>query len=187
MKGYSYIEKPTNICFDGEDSDEQIILLLRKHLITNLGWVFLLFIILLIPVLLSVLFAMTKIDPYVYISPRVGFSITAFWYLFTFGFILTNILGWYYNVYIVTNKKIIDVDFHGILYRNVSEAPIRNIEDITNRISGAAQVIFHYGDVIIQTAGETREFDFIAVPDPSRVQDVISDLVSNLRISPEND
>lgn len=73
------------------------------------------------------------------------------------------------------------MDFSGFLYRNISEAPLRNIEDITHRMSGISATIFNYGDVLIQTAGETREFDFTSVPNPIKVQDIISDLVSEIK------
>ena len=43
------------------------------------------------------------------------------------------------------------------------------------------QVIFHYGDVAIQTAAEAREITFENVPNPDRVQDIISDLISEIK------
>jgi len=73
------------------------------------------------------------------------------------------------------------MDFHGLLYRNISQAPIRNIEDVTYNISGALKVIFNYGDVLIQTAGEKVEFEFEEVGNPSKVVDILSDLVSKLK------
>jgi len=73
------------------------------------------------------------------------------------------------------------MDFHGILFRNISEATLANVEDVTHTVSGTLQVVFNYGDVIVQTAGEQREFDFESVPSPARVQDIISDLVAQRR------
>lgn len=98
--------------------------------------------------------------------------------MFGFGFILQNFLNWFFNVYIITNKKIVDVDFHGILYKNISEAPLRNVEDVTSNVSGALEVIFNYGSVYVQTAGERREFEFENVSHPAKIRDIISDLVA---------
>ncbi|EKD99583.1 MAG: hypothetical protein ACD_22C00230G0007, partial [uncultured bacterium] len=41
--------------------------------------------------------------------------------------------------------------------------------------------LFNYGDVTIQTAAERREFDFASVPNPSRVADILSDLVKEIK------
>jgi hypothetical protein len=47
-------------------------------------------------------------------------------------------------------------------------------------VLGAAQVLFHYGTVDIQTAAESREIEFEDVPDPAKVQDFVSDLMVSL-------
>jgi hypothetical protein len=75
----------------------------------------------------------------------------------------------------------VDVDFHGILYKNISEAPLRNVEDVTSNISGALEVIFNYGSVFIQTSAEKREFEFENVKNPSKIRDIISDLVTEMK------
>ena len=73
------------------------------------------------------------------------------------------------------------MDFYSFLYRKVSDAPLRNIEDITYDVKGYMAALFNYGDVTIQTAAERREFDFASVPNPSRVADILSDLVKEIR------
>lgn len=178
--GLSLIKNPKNVKFYGEDDDEYIILLLRKHPITNFGPIIVGMLLFFLPFLLgfglsSVNFSLSSI-----LAPKIIFMVLCFWYLFFVGFIFMRALNWYFNVYIVTNKKIVDVDFHRLLHRNISQASLRNIEDITNTMSGMFSILFNYGDVIIQTAGETREFDFLFVPNPSLVQDIIADMVANL-------
>lgn len=176
----SFIRNPSDMGFDGEDQDENIILLLRRHLITNLDWVLISVFLFLIPNLTLLFFNFLGIRTPAFLSIRLISVLNIFWYLFTLGYIFENFLNWFFNIYIVTNKRIIDMDFYGLLHRSISEAPLSNIEDVTHNISGAAQIIFNYGDVIIQTAGEKREFDFTSVPNPNRVQDIISDLVSGI-------
>ena len=176
-----FIREPRGVHFDGQDNEEEIILFLRQHVIVNLKWILvtalLLFAVPIFDFLLG--FGGTSIRQ---IIPASYYFVLRFLLaLFTFGYFFENFLSWYFNSYIVTNKRVIDIDFYGIIHRRFSEAPLRNIEDITNAISGFGPVIFHYGDVSIQTAAEAREITFENVPDPDRVQDIVSDLISKIK------
>ncbi|MFA5776678.1 MAG: PH domain-containing protein [Patescibacteria group bacterium] len=176
-----FIREPRGVHFDGQDNEERIILFLRQHFIVNIKWVFitavLFFIIPIFDFLLG--FGGTSVSQ---IMPGKYYFVLRFLLaLFTFGYFFENFLSWYFNSYIVTNKRVVDIDFYGITHRRFSEAPLRNIEDITNNISGFGPVVFHYGDVSIQTAAEAREITFENVPNPDRVQDTVSDLISKIK------
>ncbi len=84
-------------------------------------------------------------------------------------------LTWHFNVYIVTDKNIVDVDFHSILFKNIDVAPLRNIEDTSSSMGGILNSIFHYGHVFIQTAGNTKNIDLLNVSRPHHVADFILD------------
>lgn len=176
-----FIRDPRGVHFDGQDNEEKILLFLRQHIIVNIKWILvtalLLFIIPIFNFLLG--FGGTSVSE---IVPAEYYFILRFLLgLFTFGYFFENFLSWYFNSYIVTNKRVVDIDFYGIIHRRFSEAPLRNIEDITNHISGFGPVIFHYGDVSIQTAAEKRELTFENVPNPDKVQDILSDLISKIK------
>jgi uncharacterized membrane protein YdbT with pleckstrin-like domain len=99
------------------------------------------------------------------------------WYLLLTGFVLESFLTWFFNVYIITDERIIDVDFLSLIYRNISTAKIDNIEDVTATTGGAIQAMFDFGTVQIQTAAEKREFEFNDVPHPNRVSKLINELL----------
>jgi len=80
-------------------------------------------------------------------------------------------------VYIITDERIIDVDFNSLLFKNVAYAKIDNIEDITATTAGALGSIFDYGTVRIQTAGAISEFEFVSVPQPSKVVSFLNELL----------
>ena len=88
-----------------------------------------------------------------------------------------NFLHWYYNIYIVTTQRVIDIDFIQLLYKKFSEARLDRIEDVTFTSSGFFAAVFNFGDVTIQTAGETREFAFDSIPKPSSVVRTIEALI----------
>ncbi len=172
----SFIKEPKNINYEGEDSDEKILYVLRQSHLTNLGWTFMLLLLALVPVF-GGNYLLTLFDPVVNkLKPLFILMIFASWYLMIFGLALFNYLNWYFNVYIISNKKIIDFDFHGLTYKNISDTPISNVEDVTAKINGPLNMIFDIGDVYIQTAAEHREFDFMNVDNPGKIRDIISDM-----------
>ena len=178
----SFLQNPQNILFDGEDPDEKVLYVLRRSFITNLGWLLLTAALVAIPWtfwndILKILFNGTAA-----ISPQFSTVLFLFWYLFTFGFFFQNFLNWFFNVYIISNKRIVDMDFYGLIYKRISESPLRNIEDVTSKINGTAGVIFNFGDVFIQTAAEKTEFEFSDVDNPSKIRDILSDLVTEIKM-----
>lgn len=78
---------------------------------------------------------------------------------------------------IITDQRIVDVDFSNVLFHRFSEAQLEQIEDVTHTVAGIWGSIFDYGTVYIQTAGSKPEFEFINIPRPRDVQDTLLDLL----------
>ncbi|HDQ88580.1 MAG TPA: PH domain-containing protein [candidate division WWE3 bacterium] len=173
----SFIKNPSKTRYDGEDTDEKILYLFRRSHIVNLKWIFITVFMLFTPFFASLFYGSPLNNGDLILSPELMGISTIFWYLATFGFVLHNFFIWYFNVYIVSSKKIVDIDFHGLLYKNISEAPIKNVEDVTSNVSGLMGTIFNYGYVYIQTSAEKREFEFEDVDNPAKVRDLIADFV----------
>ena len=100
------------------------------------------------------------------------------WYLLTIAFIFEQFLGWLFNVNIITDERIVDIDFYSLLYKEVSDCKIDQIQDVTYKMGGVTRAMFNYGDVFIQTAAERPQFEFLAVPKPDRVAAILRDLVT---------
>ena len=177
----SSIKDPTETHYDGEDTGEKILYLFRRSFITNLRWIFSTGIMLLIPFVASLFYESAINNQAQTISPQFAGTIVILWYLVTFGFAFHSFLMWYFNVYIISDKKIVDIDFRGFLYKNISEAPIKNIEDVTSNVSGLFGTTFNFGYVDIQTSAEKREFEFENVSNPSKIRDLIADLVEEVK------
>lgn len=77
----------------------------------------------------------------------------------------------------VTNERIVDVDFHGTLYKEVSASSIGKIEDVTIKTGGFAASLFHYGNLFIQTAGTEGNIEFINIPNPTQAASIINNLM----------
>lgn len=162
---------------EGQDHDEVTQYVFRRSFITNLDWIFVTILLLLTPLAANTILVFAGSEVEEVITPFFAFALNSFWYLFTFGFAFQCFLNWFFNLYIITNKRIVDIDFLGFLYKNISETSLDNIEDVTSTVGGATRVIFNYGTVKIQTAGQQREFEFTDVSNPSKVRDIIADIV----------
>ncbi len=84
---------------------------------------------------------------------------------------------WYFNVFVITNQRIVDIDQRGFFDRIVSEAPFEKIQDISYRIKGIFQTLFHYGNIQIQTAGTALRLELKNIYQPEKVQELITYLI----------
>ncbi len=73
------------------------------------------------------------------------------------------------------------MDFHGMLSKNISEASLKNVEDVTSNVTGTLRIAFNFGHVYIQTSAKQREFDFVDVSNPSKVRDIVADLAMEIK------
>lgn len=168
---------PSGVRFETQEVNETVILFLRQHIIVNLTWV-------LIAVIL--LFAPSIVFPLIFRSLPIalppGYSIVSIlgWYLATVGFIIGNFLHWFFNIYIVTNERIVDIDFYYLLFKRFSQAELEKIQDITYSSGGIFATVFNYGNVIVETAGEAPNIEFEMVPRPDRVVETIRSITEQL-------
>jgi len=86
-------------------------------------------------------------------------------------------LTWFFYVFIITDERIIDVDFLSLIYKKVTVAKIDNIEDVSATIGGAIRSIFNFGTVEVQTAGSDAKISFEDVPQPSKVKQLLNELI----------
>ncbi|MBU0974862.1 PH domain-containing protein [Patescibacteria group bacterium] len=167
----AFLPKPKRLTIDIQAESEQIVLVLRQHVITQTKSVFIVVALLLLPLL----FSATQIFSFLPLTYRFGSMMG--WYLFTAGFSLECYLKWFYRVFIVTDERIIDVDFNSMIYKDVSTTKIDKIEDITAITSGFFSSIFDYGTVIIQTAGTKQELEFEDIPQPAKVTALLNEMI----------
>ncbi len=174
----TFLQSPDNISFETQGDTEHIILFLRQHWATNVLWIAAAVLGLVLPLILSAILP-SLVPTFFDAIQHYQWAIILVWYLVVFGFVVENFLHWYFNVYFVTDERIIDVDFVGLLYKSISEARLSRVQDVTSKMVGVIRATFNYGDVFIQTAGEKPEFDFMAVPKPDLVAKILNQQINN--------
>ncbi|MFC1711009.1 PH domain-containing protein [Patescibacteria group bacterium] len=167
----AFMAVPSKLSFETQEKEEKIVLLLRKHWVSNVSWFFMTLILIYVPVVL-------RFFPFLSFMPvRFQLITVVFWYLALLAFVFEKFLSWFFNVYIITDERIIDVDFISLTYRRISDAQIEKIQDITYKTGGLLKAIFDYGDVYIQTAGPSPEIEFEFVPKPDKIARVLNQLI----------
>lgn len=169
----SFSPNPIGLSFQDQEANEQILLLLRRHFITNVPWITATLLLIILPVIFP--FFLHNF-PFPLPSQHTLLLLLASYYLFIFGFILINFTLWYFQAGLVTNIRVIDVDLSGILYRQISETGIHHIEDVSYKQAGFIRSLFNYGNVLVQTAGAEENIEYDRVPRPSKVAEIIGDL-----------
>lgn len=171
----SFCQDPVGFTFQTQEADETILLFLRRHFITNIPWIFTTILLALVPFVFGIFFPML---PFFSLIPsRYIFILELFYLLIVFAYAFIGFITWFYNVSIVTQKRIIDIDFSDVVYKNVAETKLDLVQDVDYTQIGVIQSIFNFGDVIVHTAGDNPHFDFLEVPRPADVTRIIENLI----------
>jgi len=83
---------------------------------------------------------------------------------------------WYYDVYVLTDERIIEVEQKGLFSREVKEVSLDKIQDVTYSISGLVSTVFNVGTVKVHSASGLT-IDMEEISKPSIVREVVVKLM----------
>lgn len=173
-------DHPAKIRFADQEEDENIELLLRQHWITNVSWIVMSIIGFITPVVLinqEIVLEFVKTQQ---IPNNIVSSFIILWYMAVLAFAISKLIYWYFNIYIVTNKHLVDIDFINLLARNKTEIRLDDIQSARSRFTGILGPLFNFGNLNIETAAEKLHIEFVKVPKPDLVAERIQDLQENV-------
>lgn len=149
--------------FRGQRSDEKVILIAKCN-----AW-------LLMPI---VIFWLVIITIYILTIRWFGFS-----HITSIVLVAGVIIGSLYTLYkwylwnggtmIITNQRVIRTEQIGLFRREISEAEIERIQEISTEISGPIHTLLNFGTVKIQTASSSAKVDLEDVSNPYDIQQQI--------------
>ena len=170
------MEKFRKFHFKGQKEGEDIVMVIHRHWFNILEKMSLVFFMILI------LFASAVYLPYFF--PIFSFPTANYLFIFleTFFAMITWMvfflvwIDYYFDVWIITNLRIVNIEQNGLFNRTVSEMDFGRIQDVTTEVAGIIPTFLNYGDVQVQTAAETERFLFRQVPSPYEIKDQIMQL-----------
>ncbi|HVA96788.1 MAG TPA: hypothetical protein VND99_03985 [Candidatus Acidoferrales bacterium] len=172
----TYCKNPKGVSFAEQADDETIILFLRRDFITNVPWIAATIALAFIPYLIRFIFVSTNFSLFT-LPDNISFVLVSFYYLIVVGFVFANLVSWFYNIGLVTNKRGVDIDFLDLATINVATASLPDIKDVEYTQAGFFQSLFDYGDVRLRIEATGEVFTFEKVPRPTEVSGVISNLI----------
>lgn len=168
--------------FEGQQEDEKILQIIRRHWFNIfMQYVPVIFMVIL---LLAVAVTVAALFPDFFRE----YSLTIWFFesllLLTIWIYASLIfVDYYLDVWIITDRRVVNVEQKGLFLRDVSELRYRKIQDVTTEVNGFFPTMLNYGNVYVQTAGERPRFLFRNVPNPYDIKGTLMDLQKKERKS----
>lgn len=169
--------------------NEKTILFFRRHWIVFIKKFFLVILMAVVPLVFYFIFQDFALDAWRNKLGRIFLVLgVSAYYLFVWLFLFIVFVDYYLDTWFITNRRIIDVEQHGLFGRTIAELKMYRVQDVTSEIKGFIPTMFNFGTVYVQTAGEEQRFVFENIPNPYGASKIILELAekSNLKRKEEN-
>jgi uncharacterized membrane protein YdbT with pleckstrin-like domain len=151
-----------------KDPDEEIIFKVRKHWLILFFSFFKAFISLIILFIILYLIGFSLVVFYLALSIIFGI-----WFIVTIVYAFYEWAIWYLDLYVLTDKRIIDIEQKTLFSRQVSESSLERIQDVTFETRGFFATFFNYGNIKVETAGKETVISLDQVSEPDKLQKII--------------
>lgn len=101
---------------------------------------------------------------------RVGLGV---WLLLTWTGAWGALTRYYLNAWVLTNKRLVDIEQRRYFYREVSSLSLSRVQDVTTNVTGVLSSMLGLGTIEVQTAGASDEFHMQGIPRPEQMRDLI--------------
>lgn len=168
--------------FPGRQDDEHIVIVLHRHWFIFVRSVVMLLLLGAAPLVVGLIWS--RLTDWTLASGTLSYTLVVMaaglYYLFLWILIFGYWLDYYLDAFIITNKRIVDIEQAGLFGRTVAEERLYRIQDVTSDAQGIMATAFHYGNVYVQTAGKTERFIFEHVAHPEYVAQTILQLTDKI-------
>lgn len=157
--------------FPGRQPDEKVIMVIRKHPIVYIRstLVFVMAVILPLIIFLIIWSGTFPLSQGGAVSV-IGYLGASFYLLYGMALFVISILNDVFDLFILTNHRLLDITQVTLLSRTVAITPLNQIQDTTSDVRGILGTLLNFGIVNVQTAaGFASNFVIENVPDPSMI------------------
>ncbi|MFH1012456.1 MAG: PH domain-containing protein [Candidatus Peregrinibacteria bacterium] len=171
--------------FPGQREDEKVLIVIRKHPIVYFRLVLLFVFTIMLPLLLFLWFWFSQYPMGDY--PLRGYVVSIFSSLFLLYGLLFFCVDWLnnaFNLFILTDQRLMDITQITLLRRSVISTPLEHIQDASSSVQGILQTLFNYGNVEVQTASAMAANFFIdRVDQPGEIARTIMNAAHDTHLS----
>lgn len=169
--------------FPGQSANEPVFIFLRRHYIAFLPY---------LVAIVAMIAVSLALFVFINVGSRSSQLITPALYnwlvvvagtfsCFTTIFAAVSWFDFYFDIHIVTDRRIVDVNQNRLFNRSVSELSLEDVEDVSVEFAGVLATFFNYGQITIQTAGTRTNFHFLDIANPREVASIIVTLAEQAK------
>lgn len=184
------ITYPKNATFATQNENEHIVMIIRRHFIKNVNWLLNAALITAAPTIIIFLFVIidnaffnseiSQSSFLVDFDPSLANAFLFFYYTVCVSFFLLNFLHWYYDLFLVTNERFISIDFDIVKGKIITDIPLQDIIDISEKVQGFFPNMFGYGIIEFKTISE-KFMSIDGVAQTTWFRDSLGDLIAFIR------
>lgn len=161
--------------FPGQKQNEPVFIFLRRHPVSFIGYALIFAIMVALGIFLYwAVFNLNFFNDEMIFN--IGVIVANSFLMASVAFFFVAVLDFYFDIHIVTNRRIVDIDQNRLFHRQIDELALEDIEDTSSIVAGILGTFFSYGNTEIQTAGSKPNFIFENIPNPREVSQLILDL-----------
>lgn len=156
------------------EAGEHVLLEVRRHMFILYGKVALLLIFFFVPLAVTPASGalINRLSDGSYGGIVSGFFFVL-WCLFLWVLFFFYWTDYYLDVWVITNKRIFDIEQKGVFRRDISVTRLEQVQDVTVSVNGIFATFLHFGDIHIHTAGSEIDFTIKNAANPMHVKETI--------------
>ena len=160
------------------DKDEQIVYEVRRHPLVFYTEIATILFLAILPLIVYVVLGILNIKMnFLYGGGAIFVFSYSFWLLILLWTAEIFWTSYFLDIWIVTTKKIIDVEQEGLFGRRVAFLHLDKIQDITVVVRGLLPTLLKYGNISVQTAAQQGEFIINNIPHPKILHQKINEAI----------
>ena len=167
--------------FPGQGTDEPVFVFARSYPVAFLPTALVFLIIFAFSVLSQYVVATNLLVPFTTEQANAGILFLGAFQLLVLVIFLAAVLDFYYDLIVVTDRRLVEVDQELLFFRRISELPLEEVEDVTSLTEGFLSDVFGYGTVEVQTAGTEDKFIATNIYAPREVTAIILNLSEQVK------
>lgn len=157
--------------FPGRQPDENVVMVIRKHVIVYVHNILIFLLACILPLTVFLLIWSSRFPLAQGGTVAViGYLGASLYFLYGLALLVVAFLNDEFDLFILTDHRLIDVTQVSFLKRTVATTPLDQIQDTTSDIQGILGTLLNFGSVDVQTAaGLASNFTIDHVPDPAMI------------------
>ncbi|MAF14202.1 MAG: hypothetical protein CMI53_04930 [Parcubacteria group bacterium] len=90
--------------------------------------------------------------------------------------LIRNVVIWYLQIFIITDKRVVDIDQKGMFRKTVSDIPLTKVGDVFYQVNGIWQTIFRIGNIYLVLTDSKTKIEIKNIAQPSKTQQLVLQL-----------